>query len=74
MPTLVRLVTVLGILFAMGYGTLYAMANYLSPQPRPIVQAIALPANTELHTGRSAAELLNSQASALSRHHSKVVR
>ncbi len=69
MPTLFRLVFVLGAVFAAGYGALFLVANIVHPQPRLIVEAVALPQSaTELRTGRSAAEQLNSQASALVRH------
>ncbi len=36
MPTLVRLLTVLAILFGIGYGVVWLLANYLEPAPRTI--------------------------------------
>ena len=69
MPTLFRLLVVLGFVFATGYGALYGIANLVQPQPRMIVEAVALPESaTEVNTGRSVAEVLNHQASALVRH------
>ncbi len=69
MPTLFRLVFVLGLVFAAGYGALFATANLIHPQSRLIVEAIALPQSAaEVRTGRSVAETLNDQASALVRH------
>ena len=69
MPTLFRLVFVLGVVFAAGYGALFMVANLVHPQGRLIVEAIALPQRaTEVRTGRSVAEVLNKQASALVRH------
>lgn len=70
MPTLFRLIFVAGVLFAVGYGTLYSVANLVKPQERTIVEAVALPQSaTEVRTGRSVAEMLNHQASALVQHH-----
>lgn len=34
MPSLIRLLIVLGVLGAIGYGTLWAFANLVHPQPR----------------------------------------
>jgi hypothetical protein len=36
MPTLFRLLTVLAIIAAFGYGAVWVLANYLEPQPRTI--------------------------------------
>lgn len=36
MPTLFRLLTVLGIIAAVGYVAVWLLANYLEPQPRTI--------------------------------------
>jgi len=36
MPSLFRLLTVLGIIFALGYGAIYALATFVSPKPREI--------------------------------------
>ena len=75
MPTLFRLVFVLGVLFAAGYGALYAVATLVKPQERTIVEAVALPQSvTQVHTGRSVAEVLNHQASALVHHRGHAVR
>ena len=69
MPTLFRLLFVFGVVFAAGYGALYAAANLVHPQSRLIVEAVALPQGAaEVRTGRSAAETLGNQASALVRH------
>ena len=71
MPTLFRLLTVIGVVAALAYGAMFALANAVRPQQREIVEAVAMPQNVDLHTGRSAAETLNSQAAALVRrkHH-----
>ncbi len=69
MPTLFRLVFVLGVIFAAGYGALLAVANLVHPEPRLIVEAVALPQSAaEVRTGRSVADVLDRQASALVRH------
>ena len=66
MPTLFRLIFVLGIVFATGYGALYAIASFVEPQERLIVEAVALPQSaTAVRTGRSIAETLGHEASAL---------
>lgn len=36
MPTLFRLITVTAILAALGYGAVWALANFLEPSPRTI--------------------------------------
>ena len=68
MPTLFRLLSVVGIAVGLAYGAMYAVVVLFQPQPRTIVEAVALPQNAEMHTGRSAAETLNSQARALVHH------
>ena len=69
MPTLFRLVFVLGVVAAASYGVLFAIANVVKPQARTIVEAIALPQSAvEVRTGRSVADVLDHQASALVRH------
>ena len=37
MPSLLRLLTVLGIVAACSYGAMYALAHYVNPNPREIV-------------------------------------
>ena len=65
MPTLFRLLTVIGLAVAAVYGSMFAVATLVKPEPREIVEAVALPQTSDLRTGRSAAETLNSQARAL---------
>jgi hypothetical protein len=36
MPTLFRLLIVLGVIAAIGYGAIWALANLIEPQPRPM--------------------------------------
>ncbi|WP_305988212.1 hypothetical protein [Roseibium sp. MMSF_3544] len=36
MPTLTRLLLVLALLGALGYGTIYALANFVDPREREI--------------------------------------
>jgi hypothetical protein len=36
MPTLFRLLIVLGIIAGIGYGAIWALANLVEPQPRPM--------------------------------------
>jgi hypothetical protein len=36
MPTLFRLLVVLGVIAAIGYAAVWALANYLEPAPRTI--------------------------------------
>jgi hypothetical protein len=36
MPSLLRLLTVLAIIFAIGYGVMYALATFVSPKSREI--------------------------------------
>lgn len=69
MPTLFRLMFVIGVVAGAGYLTLYGLANLVRPQPRMIVQAVNLPQSArEVRTGRSVAEVLDRQATALVRH------
>ena len=68
MPTLFRLLTVIGIVVGAVYGAMFAIVTLVQPQPREIVQAVALPQTADLRTGRSAADTLNNQAAALVHH------
>jgi phage shock protein PspC (stress-responsive transcriptional regulator) len=36
MPSLLRFLTVLGIIFGLGYVAIYALATYVNPKPREI--------------------------------------
>lgn len=36
MPTLFRLLVVLGLIGGIGYGAVWALANYIDPSPRQI--------------------------------------
>jgi hypothetical protein len=36
MPSLFRFLTVIGIIAGIGYGVLYALANFVNPKPREI--------------------------------------
>jgi hypothetical protein len=36
MPSLLRLLTVLAVIFALGYGVIFALATFVSPKPREI--------------------------------------
>ena len=65
MPTLFRLLTVIGVAVGIVYGAMLAVVTFVAPQPREIVQAVALPQASDVRTGRSAAETLDSQAAAL---------
>ena len=68
MPTLFRLLAVMSVVCAAGYGALYGIANLVRPRERLIVEAVALPQSaSEVHTGRSVVEVLNDKASALVR-------
>ena len=42
MPTLFRLVLVLAVLFGLGYGVLWALANKVEPQEREITLTVPL--------------------------------
>ena len=44
MPTLIRLLFVLGLIAALAYGTMLAMVTFLHPQPHEITQSVKLPA------------------------------
>ncbi len=75
MPTLLRLLFVMGAIGAAGYCALYGIANLVKPQPRLIVEAIALPQGAiGLHTGRSVAEVLDHQAATLTYHRKRNAR
>ena len=66
MPTLLRLLFVMGVIAAGGYATLYGVANWVKPQPRTIVEVVSLPESVAgVRTGRSAVETLDHQAAAL---------
>ncbi len=65
MPTLFRLITVVGAVVALAYGAMFALVMAVQPQQREIVEAVNVPPAGELRTGRSAASTLNSQAAAL---------
>ena len=43
MPTLFRLLLVIGVLVTLVWGTMLAMVTYLKPQTRTIEQNLALP-------------------------------
>ncbi len=43
MPTLFRLLFVLGLLAALVYGAMIALVTFIQPQPRDIIQTITLP-------------------------------
>ncbi len=68
MPTLFRLLSVIAVAVGIVYGAMLAIVTFVAPQPREIVQAVALPQASELRTGRSAAQALDSQAAALVHH------
>lgn len=40
MPTLVRLLTIVGLIVGLFYGTLFVLATYLEPQPRELTKTI----------------------------------
>ncbi|HEU5272704.1 MAG TPA: histidine kinase [Xanthobacteraceae bacterium] len=40
MPSLLRLLTVIGIIFAIGYGAIYALATFVNPKPRVITVTV----------------------------------
>ena len=41
MPSLLRLLTVIGIIIALGYGVVYALATFVSPKPREITVTVS---------------------------------
>ena len=43
MPTLFRLLFVIGVIAALVYGAMNAMVTFLQPQPREISQTVTLP-------------------------------
>ena len=43
MPTLFRLIVVLGLIAAFVYGAMLAMVTFIHPQQREIVQSVPLP-------------------------------
>ena len=43
MPTLVRLLVVIGLIAALGYGAMLALVTFVHPEPHEIVQTIRLP-------------------------------
>jgi hypothetical protein len=40
MPTLFRFLTVVGIIAGIGYGALFALANFVNPKPREMTVTI----------------------------------
>jgi hypothetical protein len=40
MPSLFRLLTVIGVIAGIGYGALFALANFVNPKPREITVTI----------------------------------
>ena len=62
MPTLFRFLATIGTIAAIGYAALFSVATFLKPEQREIVQAVAMPQDANLKTGRSAARALDSQA------------
>ena len=40
MPSLLRFLTVIGIIFGIGYGVIYALATFIHPKPREITVTI----------------------------------
>jgi hypothetical protein len=40
MPSLIKLLTVLGVIAALGYGALFALATYVNPRTREIVVTV----------------------------------
>ncbi len=40
MPTLIRFLTVVGLLAGLFYGTMFVLANYFEPQPHEITKTI----------------------------------
>ena len=65
MPTLFRLVMLLGLATGVCWGLAEGMVTFLAPTQREIVQVVSLPQSVELTTGRSAAERLTGEAALL---------
>ncbi len=42
-PTLFRLLFVIGLIVALGYGAMLALVTFVQPQPREISQSVPLP-------------------------------
>jgi hypothetical protein len=40
MPSLLRFLTVIGIIFGLGYAAIYALANYVHPKQREITVTV----------------------------------
>lgn len=40
MPSLFRFLTILAILGAIGYGAIYALANFVEPKPREVTVTV----------------------------------
>jgi hypothetical protein len=40
MPTLLRFLTIAGILVGLFYGSMYVLANFFEPQPREMTKSI----------------------------------
>lgn len=40
MPSLLRLLVVIGLIVGLGYGTMYGLATYVNPKPREITVTI----------------------------------
>jgi cobalamin synthase len=40
MPTLLRFLTIVGILVGLFYGSMFVLANFFEPQPREMTKAI----------------------------------
>jgi hypothetical protein len=40
MPSLFRFLTVVGIIAGIGYGAIFALANFVNPKPREIIVTI----------------------------------
>jgi hypothetical protein len=41
MPSLLRFLTVIGIIFGIGYGVLWALATFVNPKPREITVTVS---------------------------------
>jgi len=41
MPSLLRFLTVIGIIFGLGYAAIYALANYVHPKQREITVTVS---------------------------------